>query len=92
MDDVSDARVKYFAKNITLSSVATILGTFDIRLADPIAASHVTLYFARYPLGDHRFDRKVSILVVRKAMMCYNALCLSVSTMNILAHATKRID
>ena len=58
-----------FAKQLNMSTVALMLRMLDIELVDPEAARGVQSYYAQYPLGDHRFDRKVPIRVRRKAAM-----------------------
>lgn len=55
-----------FARQLTMSTVAIMLRMLDIELVDTKAAMNVTSYYAQYPLGDHRFDRKVPIRVRRK--------------------------
>ena len=56
-----------FARQLTMSTVALMLRMLDIELVDSEAAKGVQSYYAQYPLGDHRFDRKVPIRVRRKA-------------------------
>jgi cytochrome P450 len=57
-----------FARQLTMSTVALMLRMLDIVLVDPVAARGVQSYYAQYPLGDHRFDRKVPIRVRRRAL------------------------
>jgi len=57
-----------FAKQLTMSSVALMMRMLDIELIDPEAAGGVQSYYAQYPLGDHRFDRKVPIRARRKRL------------------------
>lgn len=57
-----------FAKQLTMSTVALMLRNLEIELVDPVSAKNVSSNFAQYPMGDHRFDRKVPIMVRRRVL------------------------
>lgn len=54
------------ARRLTMSTVALVLRMLDVELVDPASTAKVSSHYARYPLGDHRFDRPVPIRVRRK--------------------------
>ena len=57
-----------FARHLTLSTVPLMLRMLEIELVDTVEARKVTSHYARYPLGDHRFDKKVPIRVRKRTL------------------------